>query len=280
MVDCNSYQKMNPMSYFPKPEEEDKIDDVREDELHYCAPTVFGYSFGTKMWGQLVVGKFSPIRWNRNAFEHLVLPETTKTLIKSLVDADQVDSEIVNDVISDKGGGRIVILHGRPGTGKTLTAEAIAEDRRKPLMIISAGELGTDARELERKLADLLEISKIWKAVLLLDEADIFLEARSSHDLHRNAIVGVLLRLLEYHQRFLFLTTNRVTCIDEAFKSRASIAIKYRDLDKRGRRQVWENFLKLAGVKVVDEPMSYVGNDPCVSKDQMNKLSSKRLNGR
>lgn len=287
MVDCSSYQKMNPMSYMPDPDDEDKIDEVLPEELHYCAPTVFGYSFVTKMWGRLLADKFSPIVWNVSAFEHLVLPQETKTLIKSLVDADRGKTDIIKDVITGKGGGCIVILHGRPGTGKTLTAEAIAEERQKPLMVISVGELGKDASELEAKLTDILEISKLWEAVLLLDEADVFLEARSLHELHRNAMVGVFLRLLEYHQRVMFLTTNRVTTLDEAFKSRISIAIKYRDLDKDARRQVWENFLGLAGVKIVAN--SWVQTNgvdgeekqiAVITKDEVNKLAGKKLNGR
>jgi len=288
MVDCSSYQKMNPMSYMPDPDDEDKIDEVLSEELHFCAPTVFGYSFVTKMWGRLLADKFSEIVWNIAAFEHLVLPQETKILIKSLVDADRSKTDIIKDVITGKGGGCIVILHGRPGTGKTLTAEAIAEERQKPLMVISVGELGKDASELEAKLTDILEISKLWEAVLLLDEADVFLEARSLHELHRNAMVGVFLRLLEYHQRVMFLTTNRVTTLDEAFKSRISIAIKYRDLDKHARKQVWENFLRLAGVTIVEN--SWVQTNgvdgeekeqiATITKDEVSKLAAKKLNGR
>jgi SpoVK/Ycf46/Vps4 family AAA+-type ATPase len=272
---------MNPTSYIPDVDEEDKIDEVSEDELHFCAPTVFGYSFVTKMWGRLVADKFSLIVWNKSAFEHLVLPEETKTLIKSLVDADRANADIIKDVITGKGGGCIVILHGRPGTGKTLTAEAIAEERQKPLMVISVGELGKDAGELEEKLTDILEIAKLWEAVLLLDEADVFLEARSLHELHRNAMVGVFLRLLEYHQRVMFLTTNRVTTLDEAFKSRISIAIKYRDLDKNARKQIWKNFLGLAGVKIVNKLVNgYDESIATITDDEVNKLAAKKLNGR
>src|SRR5271169_6398581 len=101
------------------------------------------------MWGQFVADKFSQIQWNKQAFEHLVPPQNTKALVKSLVEGDGADSATVRDVIPGKHGGCIVILHGRPGTGKTLTAEAIAEDSEKPLITISVGELGTEAEELE-----------------------------------------------------------------------------------------------------------------------------------
>ena len=80
----------------------------------------------------------------------------------------------------------------------------------------------------------------------------------------------------------MFLTTNRVTTLDEAFKSRISIAIKYRDLDKDARRQVWENFLGLAGVKIVNKAvMNGVDESTAtITRDEVNKLASKKLNGR
>jgi hypothetical protein len=53
---------------------------------------------------------------------------------------------------------------------------------------------------MEKKLQTVLEIATNWEAVILIDEADIFLEARNDNDIVRNAMVGVFLRLLEYHQ--------------------------------------------------------------------------------
>jgi len=74
----------------------------------------------------------------------------------------------------------------------------------------SAGELGTDSRYLEVELQKILDICHAWGAILLLDEADVFLEKRNMHDIHRNALVSIFLRQLEYFQGILFLTTNRV----------------------------------------------------------------------
>lgn len=74
----------------------------------------------------------------------------------------------------------------------------------------SAGELSTDSRYLEQELQKILDICHAWGAILLLDEADVFLEKRNMHDIHRNALVSIFLRQLEYFQGILFLTTNRV----------------------------------------------------------------------
>ena len=100
-------------------------------------------------------------------------------------------------MVSGKGGGVIFLLHGPPGVGKTLTAEATAETLNKPLYSVNVGELGTRADVLEQKLKEILEICYAWDAVLLLDEADVFMERRADKDIERNAMVGIFLRLLE-----------------------------------------------------------------------------------
>lgn len=66
----------------------------------------------------------------------------------------------------------------------------------------------------------ILELATHWRAVLLLDEADVFLAKRSMTDLKRNVVVAVLLRELEYYQGILILTTNEAQIIDAAFQSK------------------------------------------------------------
>lgn len=102
-----------------------------------------------------------------------------------------------------------------PGVGKTMTAEAVSEHTKKPLYIVTSGELGSTPEALEANLTRVLELAKTFNAVLLLDEADIFLEQRAPNDLVRNALVGIFLRMLEYYQGVMFLTTNRVATFDE-----------------------------------------------------------------
>lgn len=71
----------------------------------------------------------------------------------------------------------------------------------------------------------------------------MFLEARSIHEMHRNALVAVFLKALERFHSTLFLTTNRVETFDPAFISRFSIAIKYSELDTSARKAIWRRFL-------------------------------------
>ncbi len=109
-----------------------------------------------------------------------------------------------------------------------------------------------DIESLEKNLRRILDVAQIWNAVILIDEADIFLEKRGNSDIVRNACVGVVLRLLEYHQGVLFLTTNRVKEFDSAFYSRISIALKYGSLNQETRTQIWNNLLNAAGITGLD----------------------------
>ena len=119
--------------------------------------------------------------------------------------------------------GMILLLCGPPGVGKTLTAESVAEEMKVPLYSMAAGDLGLDPRTVESSLRDILEMCTKWNAILLLDEADVFLEQRSLHELERNKLVSIFLRVLEYSECILFLTTNRVQTFDAAFQSRIHI---------------------------------------------------------
>ncbi|KAM0269821.1 hypothetical protein ACHAQH_009659 [Verticillium albo-atrum] len=107
--------------------------------------------------------------------------------------------------------------------------------------------------DLERRLTDVLELCAEWDALAVLDEADVFLETRSVSDLVRNAMVCVMLRIHEYHPGILFLTTNSVRTLDPALESRITLAIKYKELSREGRAQIWKGcFENVPGPKNFD----------------------------
>ena len=216
-----------------------------EEELLIASPVVLGFAFNEKLWLEFTVAGIQDVIFNEDAFDSLVLPENQKSIVKALVSSHAFHpSKSIDDIISGKGRGLCCVLHGPPGTGKTLTAEGIADLLKCPLYMVSAGDLGTDPRNLEKELQSILDIAHSWGAILLLDEADVFLEKRSIHDIHRNALVSIFLRLLEYFQGILFLTTNRVETFDEAFVSRIHLSLRYEELSTKARHRVWKLFLE------------------------------------
>ena len=190
----------------------------------------------------LEVDLIREISWNKHSFAHLVVDSETKELVQALI-TNQIAREQGTDIIESKGNGLIILLHGGPGTGKTFTAESVAEMAEKPLFRVTCGDIGTKPEEVEKYLESVLHLSKNWGCVVLLDEADVFLEQRTLTDLERNALVSVFLRVLEYYEGILILTSNRVGTFDEAFKSRIQLSLHYENLTKGQRYKIWKNFL-------------------------------------
>ena len=189
---------------------------------------------------------------NEGNFEKLVLPKGHAKIVKSLVQThlgktkDGSDGGAKtphmfthSDVVQGKGAGLIVLLHGAPGVGKTSTAECIAELTKRPLFPITCGDIGDNAKEVQRNLEQNFHLAHHWNCVLLLDEADVFLAQRERTDLRRNALVSVFLRVLEYYRGILFLTTNRVGTFDDAFKSRIHMSLYYPPLGRKSTIEVW-----------------------------------------
>ncbi|KAJ5272266.1 hypothetical protein N7524_005535 [Penicillium chrysogenum] len=267
-----------------------------------ATPMLHGYSLNDKEWGTFHVDHLRDIEWDDKAFESLVLPreqEGLKEVILAVAKAQSKKVDAFDDVLRGKGQGFIMQLSGPPGVGKTLTAESVAEVMRVPLYVMSAGDLGVDAGEFETKLQSILQLVPKWGAVLLLDEADVFMEARDSNNLNRNELVSIFLRMLEYYkvssnlwiikagryvgkilksymllifhlslQGILFLTTNRTQNIDPAFESRIHLSLTYRELDAESRRQVWTQFL------------SRSLNIEALTDEQLDQVAKLQLNGR
>ncbi|KAM0459504.1 hypothetical protein ACHAPV_005693 [Trichoderma viride] len=121
--------------------------------------------------------------------------------------------------------------------------ECVAELCGRPLYPITCGDLGITAVEVESRLKRIFVQALRWKCVLLLDEADVFLSERGT-DVKHNSLVSVFLRILKYYQGVLFLTTDRVGKIDEAFRSRVHISLYYPPLDKQSTVDIFKTNLE------------------------------------
>jgi hypothetical protein len=114
-----------------------------DDTLLFYEPLVYGYSLDIRQWGKFFVQDLEPADWDINMFEDLVLAKPQKTLLKSLVlshssapdeeaqekpskGKENISSQSAlpdsRDLTEAKGKGLVVVLHGPPGTGKTMTA--------------------------------------------------------------------------------------------------------------------------------------------------------------
>ncbi|KAM0228596.1 hypothetical protein ACHAP5_011897 [Fusarium lateritium] len=173
-------------------------------------------------------------------FDDLQIDMNHKLIVQSLVAAHfekqkvqrhrPVLGPVDQDLVRGKGSGLFILLHGVPGVGKTATAEAVAQANNKPLFTITCGDLGLTPEAVDSKLNEVFRLAHLWDCVLLLDEADVFLARRDTHNLQRNALVSGIL--------------------DEAFKSRIHISLYYEPLSRHQTVEIFRvNIRRLRGIE-------------------------------
>jgi len=205
-----------------------------------------------------------PYVYDETLADKLVLDAQVKQLIETLVSG----KSNFTDIIEGKSGGTVILLAGSAGTGKTLTAEVFAEYQNKPLYNVQASQLGLNPEDLEAELKRVLTRSARWDAILLIDEADVYVHKRGNN-INQNAIVGVFLRVLEYHDATIFLTTNVPDIVDDAIISRCIAKIEYSYPTKEQQIKIFNIISKTSGIKIdsqiildfVDKHHEYTGRD-------------------
>ena len=112
-----------------------------------------------------------------------------------------------------------------------MSLECIAKEKRRPLLSLTVADLGNKEELMERRLSSWFRLAEFWQAIILIDEADVFLEERVPGDLRRNCLIAgmpqmtvpyceiirytdhppVFLRTMEYYSGILFLVRDLIS---------------------------------------------------------------------
>ena len=193
----------------------------------------FNLETHSNMW--IHVDNMLEYQYDPSLRDKLILPPHHRDLIDILTQDMDV---LMEDIIADKSGGTTILCKGAPGLGKTLTAEVYAEVVRRPLYRVHSGQLGINSAEVEKNLERILKRAQRWGAVLLIDEADVYIRTRGN-DIDHNAVVASFLRTLEYFHGLLFMTTNRTQDVDDAIASRCIATIIYEPPRPEDAKRIW-----------------------------------------
>jgi hypothetical protein len=185
-------------------------------------PYVLTYDITAFRYAVVHANSITPYVYNPKIIDKLIISDKRKKILSSLIGS----KNNFEDLITGKSGGIVILSTGESGLGKTLTAEVYSEVMKKPLYCVQSSQLGISVADIEANLNKILYRAEKWDAVLLIDEADSYIYKRGN-DILQNCIVGTFLRLMEYYNGILFLTSNRPDTIDDAIISRVTLHIKY-----------------------------------------------------
>ncbi|MGH1403983.1 MAG: ATP-binding protein [Alphaproteobacteria bacterium] len=184
----------------------------------------------------------------RAGWDDLILPESKKRILMDVERHVKQRSTVLNewgfDKISARGLGISALLAGPSGTGKTLTAEILANALELDLYKVDlSSTVSKYIGETEKNLRRIFDAAENGGTLLLFDEADALFgkrtEAESSHDRHANIEVSYLLQRMEQYRGVVILTTNFKSAIDKAFMRRINYCIQFPFPDYEQRKAVW-----------------------------------------
>ncbi|MCM1119694.1 MAG: ATP-binding protein [bacterium] len=146
--------------------------------------------------------------------------------------------------------GLQLMFHGSSGTGKTMAASVLARELQLPLFKVDLSRVFDKyIGETEKHVDEIFRMAERDRYLLFFDEADALFSKRTgvkdSHDRYANVSASYLLQRMEDYEGILILATNLKDHFDDAFLRRIRFVIRFRNLDREGREQLW--YRALAG---------------------------------
>lgn len=184
----------------------------------------------------------------RASWSDLVLPEaqmqTLKTIAAHLRQRAKVYENWGFAGKGERGLGISALFAGVSGTGKTMSAEVLAQELQLDLYRIDLSSVVSKyIGETEKNLRRVFDAAEVGGVILLFDEADALFgkrsEVKDSHDRYANMEVSYLLQRMEAYQGLAILTTNMKDSIDTAFLRRIRFIVKYPFPDMSQREEIW-----------------------------------------
>jgi hypothetical protein len=220
--------------------------------LSLLPSTTYGFDLSAKRWVNLRLDSIYPVRWDKNIYNRLVLPDQLRDQLQTLILAQNSRRGVgqgtgaLDGLPNVTGGGRnglTVLLQGGPGTGKTLIARSMAEIGETPLYRVTCGDIEKNSESAENDLAFILGLSRTWNCMLILDGAQILLQESSIPSSKRDSIVSNIVEILDRYDGIVILVSSRVGVFDERIISRIQVPLHLANLNHISRKKIWQNIV-------------------------------------
>ncbi|MGB1251679.1 MAG: ATP-binding protein [Candidatus Promineifilaceae bacterium] len=184
----------------------------------------------------------------RYHWDDIILPQDTRAQLYEAVSMVKQKPTVYDDWGFDRklamGKGMNALFAGDPGTGKTMSAEIVANDLGLDMYKIDLSMMVSKyIGETEKNISKVFDEAATSNAILFFDEADAIFgkrsEVKDSHDRHANIEVSYLLQRMESFNGVVILATNLRSNIDEAFTRRLHFAIQFPFPEVQDREHIW-----------------------------------------
>jgi SpoVK/Ycf46/Vps4 family AAA+-type ATPase len=176
--------------------------------------------------------------------------EEIKAAISQVEHEDLIFGEWGFGDVFEKGTAITMLFHGVPGTGKTLMAQAIANEIGADLKIYGNAEIqSSEPGGAERAIKKLFAAAKDFfttnkkQQVILLDECDALLYDRAKVGVILGGQINTLLTEIERHEGIIIFTTNRIGTLDPALERRIAAKIEFTFPTEEQRVAIWKRMV-------------------------------------
>lgn len=204
---------------------------------------------------------------SKYTFSDLVLPESIIGELKEICSRVKNSNKVYHQWgFGEKlsyGKGLAVIFSGEPGTGKTMSAHAIANELKLEIYQIDLSSMVSKyIGETEKNLSKIFDEAKRSNAILFFDEAESLFgkrtEVSNSNDKHANNQTSFLLQKIEAYEGITILATNFKKSMDKAFVRRMNHIIEFHMPSADFRKEIWTNIYPKQTPLSMDVDFDYI----------------------
>jgi AAA+ superfamily predicted ATPase len=206
----------------------------------------------------------------RADFDSLVVPPEVLAqlheLCARLATREMVSREWAGGSVHARGAGVTALFAGPSGTGKTLSAEAVARELGYDLYRIDlSGIVSKYIGETEKNLDRVFAAAEHANAVLFFDEADALFgkrsEVKDAHDRYANIEIAYLLQKMEQFDGLAILATNLKQNLDEAFARRLTFTVSFPFPEEPERRRLWDRLWPARAPRAADVDLAWFARE-------------------
>lgn len=220
--------------------------------------------------GQVSANSPSSVITPTVSLSDVILPEGLRSSVEEIVKAAGSREKVLNSwgfgTHYSTGHGIAALFYGESGTGKTLTAEAVAGELKKPLRMIQlSGMMSKYVGDTEKRIVEVFRSASESNEILLADEADSLFAARISSNEHHayyiNNHINCLLSEMDRFSGIVILSSNRALALDEAFERRIGWKLEFPKPNVELRENLWRKLVPSTAPLADDIDFSVLAHD-------------------